>query len=267
MHPKMTEKLTDQIESDRRRIRQRNQASLLAVVNRNADAAGAPRRQATPAAPRDTHFASIFACVSNLVGGRRPGHQAAAPGPPSTEADTQTRCEERAAAGKVASVEQYELAQVNIALAREPLDGPLLAGFVAALDPVNARADRAAGFVWRMQSDEGNATAVRGFGDDQKLIINLSVWGDLEALRQFVYQDAEHLRVMRRRREWFERLDMYTVLWWVTRGHRPTVQEAEQRLELLRTSGPTRSAFTFRVSFDSPTSDTERIDEDSLCRA
>jgi hypothetical protein len=160
---------------------------------------------------------------------------------------------------------QFELAQVNIALAREPLDAPLLADFVAALDPVNARADRAAGFLWRMQNDDGNATAVRGFGDEPRLIINLSVWEGLEALRRFVYEDPEHLRVMRRRRDWFERLDMHMVLWWVARGHRPTVHEAEHRLELLRTAGPTPSAFTFRVSFASPGSKEQRIDEDSLC--
>ncbi len=162
---------------------------------------------------------------------------------------------------------EYQLAQVNIALAREPLDAPLLAGFVAALDPVNARADEAAGFIWRMQDADGNATGIRGFGDDLRLIINMSVWESLDLLRAFVYSDTEHLRVMRRRREWFERLDLHMVLWWVPTGHRPTVAEAEQRLELLRTRGPTPSAFTFRTSFDSPAATVERVDDRWLCPA
>lgn len=155
----------------------------------------------------------------------------------------------------------YELAQVNIALAREPLDAPLLAEFMALLDPVNARADGAPGFVWRMQTEDGNATGLRGFGDDPRLIINLSVWKTLEAMRKFVYQDPEHVRVMRKRRSWFERLDLYTALWWVPTGHRPSIAEAESRLEHLREHGPSPAAFTFRHHFDSPTAVDAHIDE------
>lgn len=161
-------------------------------------------------------------------------------------------------------VSGYELAQVNIALAREPLDAPLLADFVAALAPVNARADRAPGFVWRMATEDGDATAVRGFGDDPRLIINLSVWESLEALRDFVYGDPAHVAVLRRRREWFKRLDLHTVLWWVPVGHRPTVTEAEQRLEYLRGHGPTPRAFTFRAHFDGPDAVAERLDDRRL---
>jgi hypothetical protein len=161
----------------------------------------------------------------------------------------------------------YELAQVNIALAREPLDAPLLSDFMAALAPVNARADRAPGFVWRMQSEDGDATAVRGFGSDPRLIINLTVWESLAAMLDFVYGDAAHLAVMRRRREWFERLDLHTVLWWVPAGHRPTVTEAEQRLDYLRRHGPTPRAFTFRRNFDGPDAVVERLDNRRLCPA
>jgi hypothetical protein len=161
----------------------------------------------------------------------------------------------------------HDLAEVNIALAREPLDAPLLADFIAALDPVNARADSAPGFVWRMQTEDGDAMAVRGFGGHPQLIINLTVWESLEALRSFVYRDPEHLGVMRRRREWFERLELHLVLWWVPIGHRPTVAEAENRLEHLRAHGPTRAAFTFRRYFGSPDTPTERIDDGWLCSA
>ena len=54
----------------------------------------------------------------------------------------------------------HHLAQVNIALPVAPLDCPALADFVAALAEVNALADAAPGFVWRLQTEDGNATAV-----------------------------------------------------------------------------------------------------------
>jgi Domain of unknown function (DUF3291) len=141
-----------------------------------------------------------------------------------------------------------ELAQVNVAMPRAPLDAPLLADFVAALDPVNARADRAPGFRWRLQDEGGNATSI-AVSLDPRMIVNMSVWADLEALRGWVYADRGHLAVMRRRREWFEKLEMFVALWWVPDGHRPTVAEAEQRLEHLRANGPTPWAFTFRQPF------------------
>jgi hypothetical protein len=145
----------------------------------------------------------------------------------------------------------HHLAQVNIALPREPLDSPALAEFVAALEPVNALADRSPGFVWRLQTEEGDATGIRAFGDD-RLIVNLSVWTSLEALRAFVYGSG-HLAVMRRRREWFERMaGAFLALWWVPAGHVPRVAEAEQRLEHLRLQGPTPRAFTFRTHFPPP---------------
>ena len=145
----------------------------------------------------------------------------------------------------------FQLAQVNIALPREPIDAPLLADFVAQLAPVNASADAAPGFVWRLQTEEGDATGIRAFGDD-RLIVNMSVWESLDALRGFVYRDASHLAVLRRRREWFERLESLLVLWWVPSGHRPTVAEAEERMARLRAVGPSPEAFTFRRHFPPP---------------
>jgi heme-degrading monooxygenase HmoA len=136
------------------------------------------------------------------------------------------------------------LAQVNIAIPREPLDSALLADFVAALEPINASADAAEGFVWRMQDEGGDATGIRGFGDD-RLIINVTVWESLDALRDFVYQDPAHRAALRRRREWFERIKLAVVLWWIPEGHIPTVAEAEERMAHLEAHGPTEHAFTF----------------------
>lgn len=142
----------------------------------------------------------------------------------------------------------FELAQVNISRLKFPLDSPELKDFVDALEPVNADAEAADGFVWRLQSEGGDATDVRVFGDDW-LIVNLTVWRDAEALTAYMYQ-GRHREMLSRRREWFERVrEAMTALWWVPAGHRPTVAEAEARLLHLRAHGPAPYAFTLRTSF------------------
>src|SRR5215831_16294675 len=144
----------------------------------------------------------------------------------------------------------YQLAQLNIALMKEPLDSPRMADFVANLDRINALAESSPGFVWRLQTEEGNATALRPLGE--ATLVNVSVWRDVESLNRYVYRSA-HVEVMRRRKEWFERMrEAYVVLWWVPRGHRPNVSEAIAKLELLRAKGPTKDAFTFRRAFLAP---------------
>jgi hypothetical protein len=153
----------------------------------------------------------------------------------------------------------YVLAQVNVARLRAPLDSPQLADFVTALDPVNAAADAAPGFVWRLQTEDGNATAIRAFDWDQAgsagVIVNMSVWESPEALAAFVYS-AAHRVVLARRREWFERMnEAYTALWWIPRGTVPGTADAEDRVRRLRADGPSADAFTLRVLFPPPGGD------------
>lgn len=145
---------------------------------------------------------------------------------------------------------RFEIAQLNIATMKEPLESPGMADFVANLDRVNALAEGSPGFVWRLQTAEGDATALRPLGDST--LVNMSVWRDIESLNNFVYRSA-HSEIMRRRREWFDRMrEAYLVLWWVPAGHRPTVTEAIGRLEVLRAKGPTAEAFTFGNAFPPP---------------
>ncbi|MGV4984012.1 DUF3291 domain-containing protein [Streptomyces sp. NRAIS4] len=152
----------------------------------------------------------------------------------------------------------YELAQVNIARLKFPLDSPQLKFFVDSLDPVNAVADASDGFVWRLESDSGNATDIAVFGDEW-LIINMSVWRDQNALTAFMYQGL-HRELLSRRREWFEKVEeAMATLWWVPAGHRPTVAEAEDRLRHLRAHGATPYAFTLRTSFPAPRAPQEAV--------
>jgi hypothetical protein len=153
--------------------------------------------------------------------------------------------------GRVVSA--YELAQLNIGIARGAINTPIMADFAANLARINALAERSHGFIWRLQTEEGDATAIRAF-EDPNLLLNMTVWQDLESLRRYVYTSA-HVDIMRRRREWFEPMrDAYLVLWWIPKGHRPTVAEAIARLDTLRAAGPTAAAFTFRRAYPPPDS-------------
>jgi hypothetical protein len=146
---------------------------------------------------------------------------------------------------------RFHLAQLNVARMRAPLTDPVMASFVAQLDRINAVADQSPGFVWRLQDDEGDATAIRAFADE-RVLVNMSVWASLEALHAYVYE-GEHLRPLSGRREWFEPMDgPHLVLWWIPAGSIPTVEEGRARLEDLARNGPTENAFTFRQPFPAP---------------
>lgn len=151
----------------------------------------------------------------------------------------------------------FELAQVNVGRLLAPIDSAEIAEFVAGLEPINRLADRSPGFLWRLTTPDGDATAIRPF-DDDLILVNMSVWDSLESLRAFTYSSA-HVGVLGRRREWFERMTTaHMALWWVKAGHRPTVVEARVRLERLRRDGPTPLAFTFRMSFEPDVAGTSR---------
>lgn len=151
----------------------------------------------------------------------------------------------------------HHLAVLNVGRIREPLDAPAMAGFAGALQPINVLADASPGFVWRLTDDEGDdATSIRPYGDD--FLVNLSVWESRETLWNFTYR-TEHLELLRRRREWFARMEgPILVLWWVPAGHLPTVDEALERVERLRGAGAGPGAFTFREFYD-PAGDVSNV--------
>jgi len=145
----------------------------------------------------------------------------------------------------------WHLAQLNIGRMLAPIDHPLVAEFVDLLEPVNAIADDAPGFVWRLQTEAGDATSIHLF-DDELLLINYSIWDSVETLKDFVYS-GEHRDALRRRSEWFEKLDeLHTVLWWVPAGEVPPPEAAVERLTTLRRDGPTPEAFDFKTTFPAP---------------
>jgi len=147
---------------------------------------------------------------------------------------------------------EYHLAQINIARMLAPIDDPRMAEFVAQLPPINALADRSPGFVWRLQTESGDATSVRIY-EDEMVAINMSVWESVDTLREYVYKSA-HQGVLRDRKRWFEKFEgSYYALWWIPVGHYPTTEEGKERLNYLREHGETAYAFSFKNIFPKPT--------------
>ena len=130
----------------------------------------------------------------------------------------------------------HELAQLNIGVIKGPMDSPVMADFAASLERINSVAEAAPGFVWRLQTEAGDATAIRPF-ENENMLVNMSVWKDLDALRKYVYHSA-HVEVMRRRREWFEPMsEAFLVLWWVPRGHRPEHHRSDRPAGVVASQG------------------------------
>lgn len=132
---------------------------------------------------------------------------------------------------------------------KAPLDDARMIGFMSRLDDLNALADRSPGFVWRLQTDEGNATYFRPYPDDDSILLNMSVWETIDALKNYVYKTA-HAELLRHRHEWFENFSgAYMALWWVPVGHIPGIDEAKKRVAHLNAHGATQFAFTFKTIF------------------
>jgi heme-degrading monooxygenase HmoA len=145
----------------------------------------------------------------------------------------------------------YHLAQINIGRLIAPIDDPRIAEFAEGLAPMNALADGSPGFVWRLQSDSGNATDI-SFSEDPTMLVNMSVWESLEALRNYTYR-SEHIQFFRKRAHWFQKLDKpHYCLWWVTAGHRPSVAEGRERIEHYQERGATPFSFWFSQHFPTP---------------
>lgn len=141
------------------------------------------------------------------------------------------------------------LAQLNIALAKYDLDAPEIKDFVDNLDAVNAIAEHNPGFVWRLKDDSGSATNIQAF-DDPKMLVNMSIWRDVDSLKDFMFR-THHKDFMRRKGEWFHKLpEANYVLWWIEENHRPSIEEALERLAHLREHGESAYAFSFKKVFN-----------------
>ena len=146
---------------------------------------------------------------------------------------------------------EYHLAQLNIARFRLPQEHPSNTDFIDNLDRVNAVAEEQPGFIWRLTGDGNDALDLQAF-DDPNIAVNVSVWSAMESLATFVFRNDAHREIMRRRREWFDKIDFYLVLWWMPEGHLPTIEEAKAKLSLLETHGPSSEGFTFRHPYPKP---------------
>ena len=159
---------------------------------------------------------------------------------------------------------KYWLAQVNFGRIRAPLDSEVMRGFMSRLEEINALADSSPGFVWRLQTPEGDATYLRPYPEDDRILLNMSVWESVEALRHYFYRTG-HAELLRHRHEWFEKFSgTYLALWWVPVGHIPSIDEAKKRVAHLDANGPTQFAFTFKTIFPADDAFQQSIDWSSF---
>ena len=144
----------------------------------------------------------------------------------------------------------YHLSQLNIAKMKYPFDSDNMSEFVDNLDRINALAEHSPGYVWRLQTEEGDATGIDYFGPD--VLVNMSVWKDVASLHEYVYKTA-HAEIMSRRKQWFERVtEAYSVLWWIPDQRYLTLEESAEKLDLLKRKGPTPDAFTLKQHYPRP---------------
>ncbi|HEX5838148.1 MAG TPA: DUF3291 domain-containing protein [Anaerolineales bacterium] len=147
---------------------------------------------------------------------------------------------------------RFHLAEFNISRLKAPLDSPVMKEFVDFLEPVNRFAEESTGYVWRLVAPDGQASSyLPPAFEDEMIVTNLTVWEDIESLKNFVYQTV-HTYFLRSRKKWFEQVsDRQVVLWWIPKGHLPTLEEAKEKLRCLQEIGPGPDAFTFQDLFDS----------------
>jgi hypothetical protein len=146
-------------------------------------------------------------------------------------------------------MKKYHLAQINIAMAQADMDSQIMSGFVERLDEINALADKSPGFVWRLQSETGDATSIQAF-DNPLMLVNMSVWENIESLKTFVYKSA-HVELIRDRDAWFNKMmNVHHTLWWIPEGTIPSINDGKLKLETLQEFGPTINAFTFAKPFN-----------------
>ena len=153
----------------------------------------------------------------------------------------------------------WHLAQINVGRLVAPPTDPIVAEFVNALDRINALAEASPGFVWRMQSDSGNALDI-AISDDPQMAANMSVWEDADALFAYVYRSA-HTPFMAQRKSWFERFEgAYQALWWIPAETIPTLDDGLARLWRLDRFGSSQHAFTFKSRYPAPGSEGSAVD-------
>lgn len=143
---------------------------------------------------------------------------------------------------------EYNIAQVNIGRMLDTIDSETMSGFVARLDEINAIADDYEGFVWRLQTEEGDATAIRPY-EDERIIVNMSVWESMDALFDFTYKST-HVELLKPRHSWFEHMkEMYMCMWWQPVDVIPTPEDAKHRLAYINQHGISPYAFNFKKRF------------------
>ncbi len=138
--------------------------------------------------------------------------------------------------------EGHHLAELNVGRLLTAPDDPLVDEFMRNIDRINGLGKRMPGFVWMMESEGAEGNTGTKIDGDERYVPNLTVWEDVASLETFVWGTV-HKQFYERRREWFEKLEMHFVMWWVPVGHNPTLEDALKRLDARREHGDSENAF------------------------
>ncbi len=137
----------------------------------------------------------------------------------------------------------HHLAELNIGRLVAPVGDPRVAEFIDNIERINGLGKRMPGFVWMLEGSGGPGATDHAIDGDELLVPNLTLWEDAASLETFVWGTV-HKQFYDKRAEWFEVLGkMHFVMWWVPEGHKPTLEEALERLEMLNTRGDSPDAF------------------------
>ena len=135
------------------------------------------------------------------------------------------------------------LAELNISSWKIDPESHDAMGFVRNVARVNGLAERSDGFVWRLLDEGRDSQGRNGVCKDANTIMTLSVWETPQQLEQFVWNTV-HKKIYNGKQQWFHAMESHhLVMWWVDDGHRPTVEEARERLDHLNNNGNSDFAF------------------------
>lgn len=147
---------------------------------------------------------------------------------------------------------EYQLAEINIARMKGVnIDDPIMKEFVDNLNKVNEIAENSDGFVWRLKDEDNNATNLNPYNDEQ-IIVNYSIWENIETLEHYMYKTF-HSEFLKRRKEWFLSFgQVSTAMWWVKKGEIPTLSEAIEKLDYLQKNGASEIVFSLKQKYPKP---------------
>jgi len=145
--------------------------------------------------------------------------------------------------------DNWSLAQFSIVQMKFPFSDTKFDDYKLMLREAQKVAEEHPGFIWRYQGEKDNLGYLMPYEKDPYVMGHLSVWRNSETLMDYVYTGT-HLQLLKNHRRWFTKINEIShVLWWISSGHRPTIEEARASLYVVNEGGSSPTAFTVKEQF------------------